>query len=92
MFSQIYYLLADNPQIGAVEVLKKSAEMMKGYKGKLFCLDLSFIGWYLLGIVTLGIAFIWVGPYIKTANTIFYENLKSLTDKNTIEVDPLEVK
>lgn len=92
MFSQIFYLLADNPQIGAVEVLKKSAEMMKGYKWKLFCLHLSFIGWYLLGIVTLGIAFIWVGPYIKTANTIFYENLKSLTDKNTIEVDPLEVK
>ena len=92
MLSQIFYLLADNPQIGAVEVLKKSAEMMKGYKWKLFCLHLSFIGWYLLGIVTLGIAFIWVGPYIKTANTIFYENLKSLTDKNTIEVDPLEVK
>lgn len=92
MFSQIFYLLADNPQIGAVEVLKRSAEMMKGYKWKLFCLHLSFIGWYLLGIVTLGIAFIWVGPYIKTANTIFYENLKSLTDKNTIEVDPLEVK
>lgn len=92
MLSQIFFIIADNPQIGAVEVLKKSAEMMKGYKWKLFCLHLSFIGWYLLGIVTLGIAFIWVGPYIKTANTVFYENLKSLTDKNTIEVDPLEVK
>lgn len=92
MFSQIFYLLADNPQIGAVEVLKKSAEMMKGYKWKLFCLHLSFIGWILLSVITMGIAFIWVGPYIKTANTIFYENLKSLTDKNTIEVDPLEVK
>ena len=92
MLSQIFYLLADNPQIGAVEVLKKSAEMMKGYKWKLFCLHLSFIGWILLIVITFGIAFIWVGPYIKTANTIFYENLKSLTDKNTIEVDPLEVK
>ena len=48
MLAQIFYLLADNPQIGAVEVLKKSAEMMKGYKWKLFCLHLSFIGWYLL--------------------------------------------
>ena len=91
MFSQIFYLLADNPQIGAVEVLKKSAEMMKGYKWKLFCLHLSFIGWYLLGIVTLGIAFIWVGPYIKTANTIFYENLKTLSEKNAVEVNPLEI-
>ena len=91
MLSQIFYLLADNPQIGAVEVLKKSAEMMKGYKWKLFCLHLSFIGWYLLGIVTLGIAFIWVGPYIKTANTIFYENLKTLSEKNAVEVNPLEI-
>ena len=91
MFSQIFYLLADNPQIGAVEVLKKSAEMMKGYKWKLFCLHLSFIGWYLLGIVTFGIAFIWVGPYIKTANTIFYENLKTLSEKNAVEVNPLEI-
>lgn len=91
MFSQIFYLLADNPQIGAVEVLKKSAEMMKGYKWKLFCLHLSFIGWYLLGIVTLGIAFIWVGPYIKTANTIFYEKLKTLSEKNAVEVNPLEI-
>ena len=91
MLSQIFYLLADNPQIGAVEVLKKSAEMMKGYKWKLFCLHLSFIGWYLLGIVTFGIAFIWVGPYIKTANTIFYENLKTLSEKNAVEVNPLEI-
>lgn len=92
MLSQVFYIIADNPQIGAIDILKKSAEMMKGYKWKLFCLHLSFIGWILLSVITFGIAFIWVGPYIKTANTIFYENLKSLTDKNTIEVDPLEVK
>lgn len=92
MLSQVFYIIADNPQIGAVDILKKSTQMMKGYKWKLFCLHLSFIGWILLIVITIGIAFIWVGPYIKTANTIFYENLKSLTDKNTIEVDPLEVK
>lgn len=92
MLSQIFYIIADNPQIGAIDILKKSTAMMKGHKWKLFCLHLSFIGWILLSVITMGIAFIWVGPYIKTANTIFYENLKSLTDKNTIEVDPLEVK
>lgn len=92
MLSQVFYIIADNPQIGAIDILKKSTQMMKGYKWKLFCLHLSFIGWILLIVITIGIAFIWVGPYIKTANTIFYENLKSLTDKNTIEVDPLEVK
>lgn len=92
MLSQIFFIIADNPQIEAIDILKKSTQMMKGYKWKLFCLHLSFIGWILLSVITMGIAFIWVGPYIKTANTIFYENLKSLTDKNTIEVDPLEVK
>ena len=92
MLSQIFFIIADNPQIEAIDILKKSTQMMKGYKWKLFCLHLSFIGWILLSVITMGIAFIWVGPYIKTANTIFYENLKSLTDKDTIEVDPLEVK
>lgn len=92
MLSQIFFIIADNPQIEAIDILKKSTQMMKGHKWKLFCLHLSFIGWILLSVITMGIAFIWVGPYIKTANTIFYENLKSLTDKNTIEVDPLEVK
>lgn len=92
MLSQIFFIIADNPQIEAIDILKKSTQMMKGHKWKLFCLHLSFIGWILLSVITMGIAFIWVGPYIKTANTIFYENLKSLTDKDTIEVDPLEVK
>ena len=94
LFAEIFLEIFISPVLTAYALLMTvcSLLLVKGYKWKLFCLHLSFIGWYLLGIVTLGIAFIWVGPYIKTANTIFYENLKSLTDKNTIEVDPLEVK
>ena len=55
----------------------RSQQMMKGYKMKLFLLDLSFIGWILLCLVTFCIGFLWVKPYIETAHAKFYEELKS---------------
>ena len=69
------YLLIDNPELGPNEVRLKSIEMMRGHKGKLFGLDLSFIGWILLGILSLGIGFIWITPYIKTTRAAFYYDL-----------------
>ena len=50
--------------------------MMKGHKGELFVLGLSFIPWILLGCITLGIAFFWVGPYMCLTYANFYEELK----------------
>ena len=50
---------------------------MKGYKGKLFCLDLSFIGWYILGALCLGVGVLFVMPYHETARANFYEALKA---------------
>ena len=66
----------DNPEIGAEEAICRSMEMMRGNKWKLFCLDLSFIGWFLLGILTLGIGLLWVEPYWLTARAAFYEEVK----------------
>lgn len=66
------YILAENPGMSATEALDQSQEMMQGHKMDLFILGLSFIGWILLGIVTLGIAFIWVIPYMHAANAEFY--------------------
>ena len=48
---------------------------MHGHKWEYFCLQLSFIGWYLLVIMTCGIALIWVYPYIQTINALYYRNL-----------------
>lgn len=50
---------------------------MDGYKMKLFLLDLSFIGWMILSILTLGIGLLFLQPYMNTARAAFYEDLKA---------------
>ncbi len=76
-YRMVFYLLIDNPEIGVMEALRKSKEIMQGYKAKLFYLDLSFIGWGLLSILTFGVGFLWLYPYILTSQTIFYEELRN---------------
>jgi uncharacterized membrane protein len=66
----------DNPELSAVEALDKSKEMMDGEKMRLFTLWLSFLGWFILGLISLGIGFIWITPYYNAAVTAFYEDLK----------------
>ncbi len=70
-----YYILADNPRMTPSEARKKSVEMMEGNKWRLFCLEISFIGWWLLCILTFGILSLWVQPYLQTAVAEFYESL-----------------
>ena len=76
-YSQAMYILADNPDIGALEALRRSEEMMKGHKMERFVLDLSFIGWILLVSVTCGIAGIYVAPYMSAASANFYRALQA---------------
>lgn len=72
------YILNDEPGLGAKETLDRSRTMMKGHKWELFVLDLSFIGWFLLSIVTLGIAHVfYVQPYYESSHAAFYESLKA---------------
>jgi uncharacterized membrane protein len=71
------YLLHDNPDLGAETLICKSMEMMKGHKMKLFLLDLSFIGWGLLCVLTLGIGVLWLVPYVQSARAAFYENVRT---------------
>ena len=79
-YSQVEFILCDslenNSYDGAFKVIRASRQMMKGYKGKRFVLDLTFIGWYLLSTITFGIASIYVYPYVYTAQTLFYEAVK----------------
>lgn len=75
-YSQAFYILADNPEISVDNAIKQSIEMMKGHKMDLFILNLSFIGWHILGLLTLGIAYIYIYPYYNTTCAVFYENLK----------------
>ena len=75
-YSQTFYILKDNPGMDGNEAIQKSKAMMDGHKGELFTLWLSFIGWYLLCVITLGIACIWVVPYVSMSLAGYYDWLK----------------
>ena len=73
------YLLADSKETSISEarnIIRESIEMMNGYKLDYFIFELSFIGWYFLGAITFGIAYIYVVPYFTFANTLYYQRLK----------------
>ena len=73
------YVLKDNPELSAIEAMKKTRQMMKGHKFDYFWLCLSFIGWLLLGILTVGIGYIWLIPYMQTTIGAFYDDVKNGT-------------
>lgn len=79
-YSMAFYIVADNPEIDPKDALTKSKKMMMGHKWKFFDLGLRFFGWTLLAILTLGIGFIWLIPYMQVTLVNFYEDIK---DKNT---------
>ena len=72
-----FFIMQDNPGIGANEAITRSRQMMKGHKWQLFCLHFSFIGWILLSVLTFGVLMIFVAPYMQAAEAEFYENLKA---------------
>lgn len=76
-YSMAPYIVKDNPEIGADAAIRESMKMMKGYKMKLFLLDLSFIGWAILALLTLGLGLLLLEPYMYSARAVFYEELKA---------------
>ncbi len=76
-YSMTSYVMVDNPELEYNAAIERSMAMMDGYKMKLFLLDLSFIGWALLSILTLGIGLLWLIPYMQQTNAAFYEELKA---------------
>lgn len=81
-YAMAYYILIDNPHLSSLEAIASSKEMMDGQKGKLFSLYLSFAGWFILCLLTLGIGFIWLEPYMQTSIAAFYEDLKGASNDN----------
>lgn len=76
-YSQMEFIAAENPTISTQKAMKMSITMTEGYKGDIFLLQLSFIGWMLLSVLTLGIGYIFLEPYIYCTNTTAYYFLKS---------------
>lgn len=91
MMKGYYYQLAifvasENPEMTAKEAVQKSEELMKNKRGKLFCLQFSFIGWAILTVFTLGFGILGLMPYILCATASFYKN--ALNEKEEV----IEVK
>jgi uncharacterized membrane protein len=87
-YSLAFFILAENPNIGVMEAINKSKKMMYGYKWKYFCLGLRFLGWVLLGILSLGIGFLWIAPYMSVSFAKFYEDVKA--NYEGVEANPEE--
>jgi len=87
-YSMSYYILSDNPDIGAISALNKSKELMSKNKKKLLLLWLSFIGWGICCIFTLGIGLLWLIPYMSLATVNFYEDIIIISkdDNQVLEV------
>lgn len=74
-YAMTSFILAENPELRASEAIARSKEMMDGQKWRMFCLDLSFIGWIILSSFTLGIGQFWLTPYQRAAQAAFYRDV-----------------
>lgn len=86
-YSQAYFILYDTYEEtgirpGFLDCITASRRLMDGYKGQLFLLDLSFIGWHLLALLTFGIGYLWLTPYISATKAAFYDNLPKTVSVN----------
>lgn len=68
-------ILAENPDMSARDAMRSSREMMAGNKWRLFCLDLSYLGWYILGALACGIGILWAIPYHNVGRIAFYDEI-----------------
>ncbi len=82
-YSMAYFIKLDHPEYTATQAITESRKLMKGHKMNLFLLDLSFLGWMIVGALCLGIGTLWVTPYQYAARAEFY---KEITGNATAEI------
>lgn len=78
-YSMSCFIIADNPNVKVRDAMKISMKMTDGFKMDIFVMGLSFIGWYLLGMLSLGIGFLWIHSYMATSFANMYLKLKELS-------------
>ena len=89
-YSQVWFILSEDESIGSMDAISKSKEMMVGNKWKLFCLYCRFIGWGILCVLTLGMGFIVLSPYIGLSAAKFYDDLKKENSVDNIKTVAIE--
>jgi uncharacterized membrane protein len=75
-YAMTFFILADDPAVGAAEAITRSRQIMNGNKWRLFCLYIRFIGWGVLCLFTLGLGFLWLVPYMAASSAAFYVDIK----------------
>lgn len=81
------YILQDDPSKDWKTALDESKAMMEGHKWQLFCLDLSFIGWFIVGFLCCCVGVIFVEPYVLMARANFYMALKAMNEPEPEEAE-----
>lgn len=79
-FGMVYFVLIDGEELSVKEVLKHTLALIKGHKKRFLYLQLSFIGMYLLSLLSLGVGILWVQPYVMQTTTLFYLDIKGELD------------
>ena len=80
-FGLIYFVLIDGEELSAMEAIKSAIQLIKKHKGRLFYMQLSFIGMYFLALLSLGIGILWIQPYVMQTTTLFYLDVKGELDE-----------
>lgn len=75
-YSMMFWVIAETPGISARKAMDISKIMTQGHKGDIFCMLMSFFGWFILSCLSFGIGFIWLHPYVTTSMTNAYYDLK----------------
>lgn len=75
-YSQMFYIVAENPKIGVAKAMRMSKILTQGHKADLFVMTLSFLGWVILATIPAFLGFIWLAPYQNVAMANAYLALK----------------
>lgn len=79
--SQAYYVLYENENMPVIDILNRSMDLMETHRLDYILYILSFAGWIIVGIMTFGLLFIWVTPYMMVSNANFYDEIIKIEEK-----------
>lgn len=79
-YAMVPYILEEKKDYTVGKAMKMSRKIMRGHKWELFCLRFSFLGWYILSLLTFGLALFYVLPYMNTAEAVFYNEISGRAD------------
>ena len=86
MLALSYMIYLDDPETRVTDIIRQSVSMMKGNKFRYFYMILSFLGYFALILLSIGIAALWVIPYQNMTAIQFYEDLRDNSNYAEVEV------